>query len=628
VFLPGRREIEKIQRELASDLLETGSEPGRGIEVLPLYGDLSSEAQDRVLQPGQTPARRVILATDIAETSLTIPGVRVVIDAGLARKPDFDPNTGLTRLQTVRIAQDSAAQRAGRAGRTAPGVCYRAWSETEQRRLAARTPAEILQADLAPLALELARWGVVDPSSLAWLDPPPAAHWSQALALLEQLEAIDDKGLLTAQGRQMAELPVHPRLASLLVRAGQSGQYSLACDLAALLSERDPLLTGEGDRFGVDLGARVEALQDWRAGSVPSGFDRSRLRRIERIARQLSDLGESSGSVASSGGTADRMSAGGLISLAYPDRIAKASTTSGRFTMVGGRQVKLPDADRLANADWLVVPRLDGGRREARAWLAVSFDLDELMDLHGRRIQASTRTDWHPQSGAVRVRHERRLEQLVLDTAYGSEADPQAVLELLIDEIERQGLDLLNWTTAARRLQARSEQYRRLLDSSDWPDLSEAWLQGNLRQWLVPWLSGVDSLRGVRGIDLVAVFNGLLGWQRTQQLDQFMPLRFTTPAGTQREIEYRMSDPPVLAVRMQEMFGLSETPRVADGRLSLVVHLLSPANRILQITQDLGHFWSDGYREVRKEMRSRYPKHYWPEDPSTAEATSRVKRYL
>jgi ATP-dependent helicase HrpB len=612
VFLPGGGEI----RALADKLGDRSD-----VVVAPLYGDLPKEAQDAAIRPRADGHRRVVLATDIAETSLTIDGVSTVIDSGYCRQPRFDPNSGLSRLETLRISRASAEQRAGRAGRQGPGVCYRLWTEAQQRELAERAEPEIRVADLGPLALELLRWGVGDPAGLAWLDPPPAGHWAQALDGLRELGLTDAAGQLTPLGRAVADLGTQPRLGVLLVEGRARGVPALAADLVALLEERDPL-RGRGAMPSSDLELRLHALADARAGAASAGADPGQLRRIERTARHWSRALDRR---LEQGPAGPVPSTGGLVSLAYPDRIGRRRcTTGGRYLLASGRGAMLPDADPLANAELIVAPQLDAGQAEGRIHLAAALSADELRVLHGARVTTVQQVIWDAGRGMVRAEAVERLGALTLAARPLPAPDPAAVAAALCGGIRAAGIGALNWTAPARQLQARVAFLRRHDPAGDWPDFGDDALRNGLEEWLGPWLAGMTRLEDIRRLDLVEVLQGRLGWQRRQRLDRLAPEHLQVPSGARRRLDYT-ADPPVLAVKLQEMFGLTDTPRVCEGRVPVMLHLLSPAQRPVQVTQDLAGFWARGYPEVRKELRGRYPKPPWPDDPWNALPTARTK---
>jgi ATP-dependent helicase HrpB len=614
VFLPGGGEIRGLIDRLGAGLPD-------GCVGVPLYGDLSKEAQDLAIRPRTDGRRRVVVATDIAETSLTIEGVAVVVDSGLRRESRFDPNRGLSRLETVRISRDSADQRAGRAGRLGPGVCYRLWTESQHREMAERRRPEILTADLAPLALELLRWGVADATALAWLDPPPPAHWAQAVGLLAELRLVDDARRLTPAGHRAAELGTHPRLAHLLRSAAEEGCASLGADLAALLEERDPFRTGPGEPRRADVELRLEALDRWRADRrAESGVDPHALTRAERAARHWrAALGKGSDGPRAA-------SAGALLSLAFPDRIARRRGASGsRYLLASGRGAALDEADSLARADLIVAADLDAGRADGRVFLAAAVGLDELRRLHRPRIEWRDRLEWDAARQAVVASREERLGALTLSVAAAGRPDPQQLLAALCDGLRRAGTDALPWTDRARQLQARVAFVARHDPAHSWPDLSDAALADTLEDWLGAWAPGLRSLAEIRSLDLASMIEARLDWPSRQRLDRLAPEAIRVPSGSMKRLDYTAADVPVLAVKLQEMFGLADTPRVCDGRVPVMLHLLSPAQRPVQVTQDLRGFWERTYPEVRKELKGRYPRHPWPDDPWGAPPTARAK---
>lgn len=608
-FLPGRREITSLHGALVERLPAS-------IELVSLFGDLSAAEQDRVLGGAEHDRRRVILATDIAETSLTIPGITAVVDSGLARKPRFDPNAGMSRLVLDWVAQASAAQRSGRAGRVAPGICLRAWGEARQQRLAADIQPELLQADLAPLVLELALWGVHGADELGWLDRPPEAAWQQAKTLLQRLDALDQQGRITRAGRGMASLGMHPRLAHLLVSARNTQELQLATDLAALLSERDPMRGTPGMAKSADLGLRLQALAAWRGGTRPvAGFDGTRLQALDRLSQRWRR------SVPQVRARGEVRSAAALLTLAFPDRVAqRRSAGDGRYRLAGGRGASLPADDGLASSALLAVAELDAGRREGRIWSALALDESALREAHPAGLVTCDVVYWDRQREAVAARSEQRFGDLVLHSRARPLQDKTAAGELLLEQLAVAWPASLPWDERCDQLQTRVAIMRRLEPEAGWPDLSSDWLRDHLSQWLGPWLDGVTSFKALRGVDLSAALDALLGWELRQRLDRQLPVMFQTPAGSRRNLSYAADQAPVLAVPLQEMFGQQQTPALASGRLPVLLHLLSPAQRPLQITQDLAHFWATGYKEVRKELKGRYPKHDWPADPATAQA--------
>jgi ATP-dependent helicase HrpB len=614
-FLPGAREI----RALAEHLEDLGAQD---VQIAPLYGDLPKEAQDAAIRPRVGGGRRVVLSTDIAETSLTIEGVSAVVDSGYCRQPVFDPNRGLTRLETQRISQASTEQRAGRAGRLGPGACYRLWTEREQRMLAPRALPEILVADLGALVLALLRWGVTDPHALAWLDPPPPAHWAQALDLLRALGLCDAQGHLTTVGRRAADLGAQPRLGYLLLIAVEHGVAPLAADLAALLEERDPIRATPDEGRSADVELRLHALADHRDGRRPArGVDLAALVRIERAARHWRRLLDAQGE-----GRAPELGAGALLSLAFPDRIARRrGRHGGRYLLCSGRGAALAEGDPLAAAELIVAAHLDAGVAEGRIHLAASVRLAELRGLHGAHIVIEDEVMWDDAVQRVRAERTERLGALVLSRLPLHAPPADAVLAALCAGLRDAGIEALPWDDAARQLQARVAFVRRHDPAGAWPDLDDRTLSDTLTEWLGPWMAGISRLDELRRLNLREVLVGLLDWPQRQALDRLAPETIEVPSGSRKRIDYLAGDPPVLAAKLQEMFGLVDTPCLCDGRVALMLHLLSPAQRPVQVTQDLRGFWDRGYAEVRKELRGRYPKHPWPEDPWHAPPTAHTK---
>ena len=611
VFLPGKGEILRLEEQLSAAL--------PGVDILQLHGEMDAATQNLVLRPPPGHPRRVVLATDVAETSLTIEGITTVVDSGLSRKPLFDPDSGLSRLQLLPVARASAVQRAGRAGRLGPGHCYRAFTEQEFQRRPAQRPAEILQADLAPLALELALWGVKEPSDLSWLDPPPAPAWEQAVDLLRLLDAVDENGRITAHGRQLAGLGLHPRLGHLLVRGGGSVRVA---DMAALLSERDPWRFRQGEARPADLGLRLEALKALRAGeAMPAQVDHGACRRIvklsDRLRRQCQGLSRPE----------PPLSSAALLSLAYPDRVARCRPGGeGRYLMTSGKGAVLPRDDGLSVAEFLAVAQMDAGSREGRIWLAMALDEAELRTVHGEHLEERQELAWDARAERVRARRIVSLGAVELDAVELPADDDAAVSRCLLQAVADKGLDCLNWSHEARQYQARLVLARQLDPEGGWPDAGDEWLRTNLQDWLAPWTEGMRSLRELRQIDLRAVLSGMLPWARQQRLDELLPQRWKLADGSTAAIDY-LASPPVLAAPLQLMFGMKESPAVFQGRQPLVLHLLSPAGRPLQVTTDLAAFWAGAWEDVKKEMRGRYPKHQWPDDPAHARPV-RLKRHL
>ncbi len=579
-FLPGSGEIRAVQRELAGM---------PAIAVCPLYGDLPFEQQQQAMQPG--PQRRVVLATNIAETSLTIDGVRIVLDSGLTRRMQLDPATGLERLVTVRASRASAVQRSGRAGRTAAGVCYRLYSEHSFQAMTPFSPAEIMTADLAPLVLELAVWGVGASAPLAWLDPPPAAHLAAAGELLRLLGAVGAEGAITPLGRKMVRLPVHPRLARLLLEAGQRGLLPAACRLAAQLSNRPTALSA-----------------------------------IKRTEQQLLQLMGVRGENAA--GVGDDALLAPLYLAAWPDRIAQRRPgDGGRYLLASGRGAVLARSYD-SRSGLAVALQVDGG-------LGADGVIHQLAAVTEAQIRQTVpqlvvrqrQVGWDDAGGRVAVTEQERIGAVVLVSRQVAATDEEA-LPLLLDQVARRGVAGLNWSAAARQMQGRVGLAARLVPEEGWPELSDDRLAERLADWLGPQLSGVRSWQELQKVDLQQALQQQLGWRLAQELDRVAPSQLLIPSGRRVNLDYTAGEGPVLAVKLQELFGLATSPTVCRGRLAVLVHLLSPAGRPVAVTRDLKGFWERGYPEVRKELRGRYPKHPWPDDPWNAPATGLTRRRL
>jgi ATP-dependent helicase HrpB len=620
-FLPGQAEIRRTQQHLEDQGLP------RHVSVLPLFGDLSPADQDAALRPGDAQHRKIVLATNIAETSLTIEGVRVVVDSGLARRARFDPATGMSGLETVRISRASADQRRGRAGRLGPGVCYRLWSETEHASLAAQTAPEILEADLAPVALDLAEWGIVDPRTLRWLDPPPAATFAQARDLLRSLEAIDAPGRITPHGRALARLGTHPRLAHMIVHGAELGLQRLAVEIAAVLGERD-LLRWSANRRDADLRLRIEALRRGRVDDphvaadlrVDGGARQRALRSLEVLQRQAPAVPS-----AARGAKQEEDEIGRLLAFAYPDRIAQSRGGGGRYLLAGGRGARLLDAQSIGQAEFLVVADLDAGEREALIRLAAPVSRAALESDFAALIEHRERFEWDAREQAVVAQDERWLGAIRLAERRLENPDSARVTSALLTGIAELGLEALPWSKEARALRQRL-MFAREFDtraSQPWPDVSDTALSATLDTWLAPWLTGMSRRDHLGRLDMTAIIGGLLDWNQRQRLDQIAPTHLQVPSGSRIPIDYASA--PTVAVRLQEVFGLAVTPAIGGGSVPLTLQLLSPAHRPVQVTKDLASFWARGYAEVKKELKGRYPKHYWPDDPTTAVATARVR---
>jgi ATP-dependent helicase HrpB len=616
VFLPGAPEIRQVALQLEKARL------GPEWIVAPLFGNLTRSAQDQAIAPAPDGRRKIVLATSIAETSLTIEGIRVVVDSGLQRIPRFEVRSGLTRLVTVPVSRASADQRRGRAGRTGPGVCLRLWSRGMHHTLIPAHRPEILEADLAGLALELAIWGVDDPDKLKMLDPPSQGAFDSARSLLRSLGALDGDGKITDHGRQMAALPVHPRLAHMMVAADHLGHGGAACDLAALLSERDVVRFDHG-RQDADMRIRLDLLQAVRskqALNYPGAtVDEAAVRRAIRAADHLRRrLGRNVGDKKT-------VSIGRLLAWAYPDRIARRRLDRGKFLLANGRGAYLDPAEALAGEELLIAVELDGERRNARIYRAAAYSLEILMEQFAEKLQRVEAVNWDTERQAVIARRDLKLDALALRSEPLAAPDDQQILAALLKGIRQQGLQCLPWTKSLKRWQQRVCFLGRLSeDQQKWPNVSNDGLELHLTQWLAPYLIGMTRLSDLARVELKKALFSMLTYPQHQQLEELAPTHLTVPSGSRIPIDYS-GDIPVLAVRLQEMFGLVQTPSVAGGRQPLLIHLLSPAGRPVQITQDLAGFWQTGYPQVKKELKGRYPKHYWPDDPLRARATARVK---
>ncbi|MDC0661006.1 ATP-dependent helicase HrpB [Marinobacter sp. SS21] len=606
VFLPGAGEIRRVEQALSGNL-------PAAVAVTPLYGSLRNEDQDRAIAPAPDGQRKVVLATAIAETSLTIEGIRVVVDAGQQRRAVFDPNSGMTRLLTGRVSKASAEQRKGRAGRVEPGVCYRLWSESDQFGLADFTPPEIQQADLAPLVLELAQWGARAAGDLEWIDPPPSAHWQQAVSLLRWLDLLNDDGSISEQGKAARTLPVHPRLAHMVLRGRSWGLGQVAAELAALLEERDLL----GPRAGADLFQRWQLLRgETRDGRV----DGQRLQALRRAVRRMTEGKSATAS------TAGAMDLGRLLVQAYPDRIARRRQGNApRYQLSNGRGAQLRDDDPLAGEDWLVAADLDGQTREAQIYLAAPLDPAMLTSDLAGHIETLDESLWDEGRGRVIARRQTRLGQLVLAEQALPEPGPEQIIAGLLNAVRQKGLKSLPWDAQSRQLRARIQCLHRLWPEA-WPALDDHSLLAELETWLAPFLIGVDRWSRLQQVKLAPALTSLLDYHQQQTLAELAPASLTIPTGQAVRLDYLADHGPVLAAKLQALFGWTETPTVARGQVPVVLHLLSPAQRPLAVTSDLASFWRNGYVEVRKDMRGRYPKHPWPEDPFTAEAKQGTKK--
>jgi ATP-dependent helicase HrpB len=595
-FLPGQGEIrrtEMLLKELVKDPV---------VDIVTLYGALDAQTQDCAISPAPAGRRKVVLATSIAETSLTIEGVRIVVDSGVARVPRYEPDVGLTRLETVRVSRAAADQRRGRAGRTEPGICYRLWDELQTASLEAYARPEMLSADLSGMLLDLAQWGATDPGRLAFLDPPPSGALTEARALLAELGAIDEQGRITEEGKKLRQLPLPPRLARMVVDAAAKGAGQRAADIAAILSERG---LGGND---VDLGSRLDRFRT----------DRSRRGEdARRMAKRWADV------AGVSGDTSD-LSAGAILSLAYPERIAKSRGGNGAFLLANGRGANVDPASAMARESLLAVAELSGTAAQSRVLLAAPITLTEIEQRFAGSIERRHDTTFDAASGSLRGRRSERLGAITLaERPYAVTPGPEAAKQLA-DGIVRLGLDRLPWTKSLQQWRDRVMFLRRA-GSEEWPDLSNEALAGNADEWLVPLLNSKTTLASVSADELSAAIGALLPWNLKRRLDAEAPTHFSAPSGSSVPIDYDAEEGPKLAIRVQELYGLDRHPSIAGGKVPLVVELLSPAQRPVQVTRDLPGFWRGSYAAVKADMRGRYPRHPWPDDPLKAPATRRAK---
>ena len=582
VFLPGEAEIRRTE-----DILN-GSFLPEEVMVRPLYGAMGFAEQNEAIKLSPLGCRKIVLATTIAETSLTIEGIGAVIDTGFKRVPRFDPASGMTALVTSRVSQASANQRRGHAGRLGPGVCYRLWPEAETRALAVHDQPEILAADLAPLVLELAAWGLADAASLTWLDPPPQAAFAQAQDLLRRLEAVDGEGKITSTGKAMVRLPLHPRLAHMVVRGGNFR----AAHLAAFLSERD----GLGHAAGADISLRLEQVRG------PAE------KRIAAVAKQIREIARSQD-------IASDLSVGALVAFAWPDRIAQRRGGDRRYRLSGGGGAILPEHDSLAVHDRLAVATTNGASSDQKIFLGAPLSLAEIEEHFGAQIGTHDNIFWDSRAKAVSVSRQRRLGALVLEEKPLLEANPEALAEAMTQGVAEMGLAALPWSDSATNLRGRIRFLRRFFPDDGWPDLADETLLATLNQWLTPHLAGITRKAHLERLDMHSILHGMVPGDLARRIDKLAPVRVEVPSGTGVRIDYDTEGDPVLRVRLQEMFGLVKTPVIADGRAHLRIELLSPAGRPLAVTQSLETFWTNAYPSVRSELRGRYPKHSWPEDP-------------
>lgn len=603
VFLPGQGEIKKCEEILQRTL--------KSFQIHPLYGELPQGKQNAAIRPNKDGKRKVVIATSIAETSLTIEGIKIVVDSGFGRVSKFDVRSGLSRLETVQIAKDSADQRAGRAGRLSAGICYRMWSRADHDRLADHRQPEILSIDLADLVLDMAQWGIYDPNQLTWLTPPPKATIAQATDLLHQLEAMED-GKITEHGKRVHQLPCHPRIAHMLLFAEEEGTLELATDIAALLDERDPL----GKDAGIDINTRIEVLRRQR------GEDRlaKRFRHIEKIAnsyRRMFDIEPDNGAV-------DPYETGVLISQAYPERIACARPgNNAQFQLSNGRLAMAGHRDDLAHEPWLAVAQVDARDGMGKIFMASPLNPRDLQPL----VKQKEVIKWDTKQGGLIASMDLRIGNIVLQSKPLPDPDESHLVQAISDAIKTEGERLLNFDNDVQQWQNRILSLRKWNPQANWPEVSVSYLLQTNMDWLGPYLNQVKKPEDLKKLNIKEILQNSLDWEKQQELDCLAPEKIEVPSGSKIRIAYlENGEPPILAVRLQETFGLADTPKLNDGKNAVLMHLLSPGFKPVQVTSDLKSFWDNTYFEVRKELKRRYPKHSWPDDPWNAEAVRGVKR--
>lgn len=595
-FLPGEGEIRKCDEILKAQLPQ--------FKIHPLYGQLSPTEQMAAILPNKHGKRKIVLATSIAETSLTIEGIRIVVDSGFSRISRFDPKTGLSRLETIRLPKDSAQQRAGRAGRLTPGVCYRMWTPATHERLQEHRIPEILEADLTPTLLDLLNWGVQDIYALCWLNPPPAGAVAMALDTLEQLGAVEN-GKITPHGKQLQNMACHPRLAHMLLLADENHAKQLAADIAALLDERDPL----GKDAGIDLTLRVEALRRYR--STRSGGQRmERIARLAQYYRGLIQTEESNEPV-------DGYEVGLLLAYAFPERIACARTgNNAQFQLANGRIATAGHKDNLAHESWLAVAHMDTRDGLGKIFLAAPLNPKDLLPL----VKQKEIITWDSRKGGLQATTDLRIGNIVLQSKPLAKVDKEQQVKAAIEAIKKEPLSLLTLSEEFEQLVCRISSARLWNPQEQWPVLSKESLLANPESWLEPFLENCKRNEDLEKLNLHDALFATLSWEEQNTLNRLCPARIEVPTGSNIKLEYKVTgEAPLLAVRLQEVFGLKETPTVNDGKVNVVMHLLSPGYKPVQVTTDLASFWNNTYHEVKKELKRRYPKHAWPDDPWKAE---------
>jgi len=637
VFLPGVKEINQLSGQIKQYL---ESQSISNVVIAPLHGSLSKQQQDlAIAAPRDKNMRKIVLATNIAETSITIEGISCVIDSGLERMLDYSPASGMNRLKTQAISQDSAVQRCGRAGRLSAGICYRLWTAQQQPRLMKHASPEILHSDLSSLMLELANWGVTDPDEMAWMDNPPSSACEQAKTLLQQLNAIDNQGKIKAHGRTMLKLGTHPRLAHMMLSAIDLGQPYHACLIASLLTEKD-LFLAHADK-SADIHDRLHVLVQSRSSHHHQhGVDHQQCKRILQTADDFFKRLKHGSQSTHHKEKHDNHVSGLLLAYAYPDRIAKKRPgNDARYLLSNGKGAVIPPWLQQHLHAYMVVANLDARQGEACIYLAAEVSAEQLQDYFSDNIQQQEKTEWNEAAQRVEVKQTSSIGKIVLQESIVHQSkNSAAVQQCLIAAIKKMGLDCLDWSAKANALKQRVEcinhhiehdaGLKKQLGDTPLPDFSEAHLSNTLDSWLQPHLSNENSLKQCLKLDLHSLLINQLSWEQQQRIKQLAPEKISVPSGSSITIDYSDPAQPVLAVRLQEVFGLYDTPTILNGHCKLMMHLLSPARHPMQVTQDLNSFWQTTYHEVKKDLRGKYKRHYWPDDPFTAQATSKTKKQM
>jgi len=603
VFLPGQGEIRKCEEFLRNST--------KGVMIHPLYGQLPPNKQFAAIMPNREGKRKIVLATSIAETSLTIEGVKVVVDSGFGRTSRFDPNSGLSRLETVQVSKDSADQRAGRAGRLSAGVCYRMWTLATQSRLKEHGTPEIEHADLSSLVLDMAQWGIVDPQQLSWLTPPPKGHVAQASELLHELEALENNRI-TEHGKQLHRLPTHPRIAHMLIRAKEEGQLDLATDIAAIVEERDPL----PKEAGIDINLRIDALRRYRKENVGG----RKLARIEKIAEQYRRIFK----IEPDNTPHDDFETGLLIAYAYPERIACARPgNNAQFQMANGRFASAGHRDDLAHEAWLAIAHVNDRDRSGKIFMAAPLNPTDLQPL----VKTQEVITWDTRKGGLIATLDMRIGSIILKSTPLPDPDDSQLIKVITDAVQKEGGTLLNWNEDVEQWQNRVLSLRKWNPQEGWPEVSMETLLLTNAEWLTPYLNNIKKPEALKKINLKEILQYSLPQELQKQLNVLAPTKIDVPSGSTVKLNYQTSgSDPILAVRLQECFGLEETPTVNKGKINVLMHLLSPGYKVVQITDDLKSFWANAYFDVRKDLKGQYKRHFWPEDPQDAKAIKGTKR--